>query len=82
MIAFSADQLIFQKRKLDFSITKPCRYQFVIKIGYYIVPNPSTALNILLFCSCIIKHDLTERSQSGTIALPSIYEHIDPASYV
>ena len=25
---FSADQLIIQKRKLYFSITKPCRYQF------------------------------------------------------
>ena len=27
-IAFSADQLIIQKQKLDFSITKPCKYQF------------------------------------------------------
>ena len=27
-IAFSADQLIFQKRKLYFSITKLCRYEF------------------------------------------------------
>ena len=28
-IAFSADQLIIQKQKLDFfSISKPCRYQF------------------------------------------------------
>ena len=25
---FSADQLIVQKRKLDFSITNQCRYQF------------------------------------------------------
>ena len=31
---FSADQLIFQKWKLD----------FLIKSGYCIVPNPSTAL--------------------------------------
>ena len=27
-IAFSADQLIFQKRKLDVSITKPFLYEF------------------------------------------------------
>ena len=27
-IAFSADQLIIQKQKLDFSITKPRRFQF------------------------------------------------------
>ena len=26
-IVFSADQLIFQKRELDFSITKQCRYE-------------------------------------------------------
>ena len=27
-IVFSADQLIIQKQMLDFSITKPCSYQF------------------------------------------------------
>ena len=27
-IVFFADQLIIQKRKLDFSITEPCRDQF------------------------------------------------------
>jgi hypothetical protein len=34
---FSVDQLIFQKRKLDFSITKPCRYEFeaVMYITFY-----------------------------------------------
>ena len=26
---FSADQLIYQKWKVDFSITKPCRYELV-----------------------------------------------------
>ena len=35
---------MIQKWKLDFSITKPCRYEFLIKSGYYIVPSPSTAL--------------------------------------
>ena len=28
VIEFSTDQLIIQKRKLDFSITKPCKYKF------------------------------------------------------
>ena len=31
-IAFSADQLIIQKWKLDFSITRPCRYQFEAEV--------------------------------------------------
>ena len=47
--AFSADQLIIQKRKLDFSITKPCRDQFEATVFnqerlLYIVPSPSTTL--------------------------------------
>ena len=45
---FSADQLIIQKQKLDFSITEPCKDQFevsvLIKGDYIIVPSPSTAL--------------------------------------
>ena len=53
-IAFYADQLIIQKWKLDFSITKPFKYQFeagfLIKSGYYIVHSPSTAL-VQIFCA-------------------------------
>ena len=44
-ITKNSDQLIIQKYKLDFSITKPCRDQlkpqFLIKSGYYIVPTQS-----------------------------------------
>ena len=37
----SADQLIFQKRKLDFLITKPCRYDMNrVVIILYLVPLP------------------------------------------
>jgi len=52
-IAFSADQQNLEKQKLDFSITKLCRYEFeainqsinqLIKSGYHIIPSPSTAL--------------------------------------
>ena len=45
--AFSGDQLIFQKLKLDFSITKPCRCQFEAAVFnqewpiLYLVPLPS-----------------------------------------
>ena len=42
---FSTDQLIIQKWKLDFSITKPCRNQFEA-VAIYIVLNPSTTLFI------------------------------------
>ena len=42
-----------QKRKLYFSITKPCRYELeatvFIKSCFYIVPSPSTTL-ILVIC--------------------------------
>ena len=58
-IVFSADQLIIQKQKLDFSITKPCRYhRFSIKSGYYIVPSPSTALYDIYFCA-IFRYEMS-----------------------
>ena len=56
-IVFSADQLIIQKRKLDFSITKPCRYQFEVSIFnqerllpiLYLVPLPPYLI-LINFC--------------------------------
>ena len=47
LIAFFADQLIIQKRKLDFSITKACREQFEAAIILYCTYSPSTALVII-----------------------------------
>ena len=42
-----SDQLIIQKLKLDFSITKPCRDQFEATVFnqecYYIVPSAPNA---------------------------------------
>ena len=54
-LCFLPDLLIFQKQKLNFSMTKPFKnglnhvdmnqkLLFLIKSGYYIVPSPSTAL--------------------------------------
>ena len=53
VIEFSTDQLIIQKRKLDFSITKNHVniYVFeatVFKRGCYIVSSPSTGLRNIL----------------------------------
>ena len=43
-----ADQLIIQKCKLDFqSLNQVLKQRFLIKIGYYIVPSPSTALGCI-----------------------------------
>ena len=40
--------MIFQKWKLDFSITKPCRYELEAPVfNHYIVPTPSTVLEII-----------------------------------
>ena len=42
--------MIIQKRKLDFSITKPCRYEIEAAVfNHYIVsvPSPSTTLEII-----------------------------------
>ena len=45
--AFFADQLIIQKRILDFSITTTCRGQFEAAIILYCTYSPSTALVII-----------------------------------
>ena len=58
---FSSDQLIIQKRKLNFSITKPCRYEFEAPVfnrewlylvplwPYYCHSNYLVLLNFRLF---------------------------------
>ena len=58
------DKLIIQEWKLDFSITKPFRYQFEAAVfnqnRLLIVPSPSTALVFAIHTS---KHFTTEATK-------------------
>ena len=76
-IAFSADQLILQKQKLDFSITEPdmnLKPRFLIKGSYYIVLGSSTIL-VHVLCtysylpSFSVKKDERQKLGSKSLSL-------------